>query len=493
MAKDIPADDVVLCIIGRMLESVSANLDDKSRPKKEQLLDFIRDGVGKLGLFVVGCTDAETGSRFRKDEVFRNDLLGRIRQKVISLKPSLLNPRRVRKLVAVAGEYPASAVRQDSDLWAARIISQLPESLVDSLPLIELRYLHDRVRGRFQERASRTTSLEELDRLYLFILRELDQTPDLSIFLRRTFELAKSIKNVSDLTAYYSLLSVRIIPALEKMEQSPAKDQLLIMIKDKSGTFDLEASELEFRKRAMGIADDLMKDTGDFDQLLELRFFFGQIGERVSTGLFSRKAGEIVRDMNMKADGYRLLGNITPDELDIRGLTEIIPAVFARSEQIVNEGPVQFLDRLMRFYLKVAVPFFRELKKHPEKQPVVMQNFKRQVGLLNVYRNFDHLLETIQRKLVLAITGPRMLKKNPKKILSYLSHLPPEYYPEKVMQELRKIIREKGVEYEFRPIDVLRLLAVYPDPEEEEGKILEKSNPAREYIDKMYREEKRKP
>ena len=442
---------------------------------------------------MVSCTDAETGARFRKDEAFRGELLGKLRQKVISLKPSLINPRRARKLVGEASEYPASAVRQDSDLWAARIISQLPEGLIESVPLIELRHLHGWVRDRFQARAAKTGSLEELDRLYMFILRELDETPDLSIFLRRTFELAKTIKNVGDLTAYYSLLSIRIIPALEKMNQSPAKDQYLMMIKEKSGTFDLEASEMEFRRRAMGIADDLMKDSGDFDQLLELRFFFEQIGERSNTEIFSRKAGEIVRDMNMKADGYRLLGNINPEELDLRGLTEIVPAVFARSEQIVNEGPVQFLDRLIRFYLRVAVPFFKELRKHPEKQPVVMQNFKRQVGLLNVYRDFDHLLETIQRKLVLAITGPRMLQHNPEKILSYLSHLPPEYYPDKVMQELRKILREKGVDYEFAAIDVLRLLAVYPDPEEEEGKILERSNPAKEYIDKMYREEKRKP
>jgi len=100
--------------------------------------------------------------------------------------------------------------------------------------------------------------------------------------------------------------------------------------------------------------------------------------------------------------------------------------------------------------------------------PRCIHNFKRQVSLLNIYRDLDHLAEVFQRKMVLAICNPGMLKDRPDKIMGRLTRLPPELFPPEAMKVLRRMIRERGTESRFTAADVLTLLASYPPPESDE-------------------------
>ncbi|MFH1069178.1 MAG: hypothetical protein V1794_06095, partial [Candidatus Glassbacteria bacterium] len=267
---------------------------------------------------------------------------------------------------------------------------------------------------------------------------------------------------------YYRLLGMRLPATLERLEPSPDKDKVLVAIKEATGVQDAPSLKLHVKKMAMARADELMKEASNYQDLLELRFFFSQIGERSNRKLFSRKTGELARKINVRAEGYDLLGKLSMDELDDDGLLELVPAVIGRAEQFVLGAPQRFLVRLMKFYLETACPLLRRLKSEPERVPRLIQNFKRQVGLLNLYRNLDHLAQTMQRKMVLAICGPEMLAKAPDKILSFLTRLPPEFYPPKVMEVIRGMVRRKGAGYRFTAGDALVIFAAYPPAEEEE-------------------------
>jgi len=224
-----------------------------------------------------------------------------------------------------------------------------------------------------------------------------------------------------------------------------------------------------FKKEAMAKADKLMEEAASYDERFELRFFFSQIGERSNKKLLSKKTGELARSLNIRAEGYLLLDRLKEGELDDDGLIELVPAVIGKAETFVMNAPLRFLNRLMKFYLKTACPLLRRLKNEPEKVPRLIQNFKRQVGLLNIYRDLDHLGQVMQRKMVLAICGPQMLATVPDRVLGYLTRLPPEFYPPKVMTVLRGMVREKSSGYRFTTADVLQILAAYPPAEEEEG------------------------
>ena len=268
--------------------------------------------------------------------------------------------------------------------------------------------------------------------------------------------------------AYYRLLAQRVAGTLISLPPSAEKDRTLLALKEMTGLQDPKSMRLYFKKEAMGRADKLMEAAASYEDLFELRFFFSQIGERSNRKLLSQKTGELARSLNVRTDGYLLLDRLKEGELDENGLIELVPAVLAKAERFVLNAPLRFLNRLMKFYLETAVPLLRRLKNEPEKVPRLIQNFKRQVGLLNIYRDLDHLAEVMQRKMVLAICNPQMLETASDYIFSYLTRLPPEYYPPKVMQVLRNMVREKGSGDRFTPMDVLLILAAYPPPEEEE-------------------------
>ncbi|MBN2289943.1 MAG: hypothetical protein JXQ83_11475 [Candidatus Glassbacteria bacterium] len=476
-------------VIAEMLADLCRGREADSRPTKDELLQYLTSRAGKLSLFFMRHLPAEQVIKSRKDPAFQKGLLSELRREIIELKPPLLNPLRVDRLTGVALEYPAGEVRKDPDLWAARVMVELPPELRHKQPLVAMRLLLAEVKDSFERVAATTGSLPELDRAYGFIERELNLTPRVEIFVRRAWDLAPKAADAGAITALYRLLVMRIIATLRELPASNEKDLALGELKKLTGTFDLDELESIFKKKAMTLADEMMKETGRYEDLLELRFFFGQIGERSNRKLLSQKTGELVRKMDMRTRGHRLLTSLDTGELDEDSLIKVVPTVMAKAEMFVMTGPPAFLDLLMDFYLKTAAPLLRELKNKPEKVPRLIQNFKRQVGLLNVYHGLDHLAQTIQRKMVLAICGPKMLASAPEKILRYLTRLPPEFYPDKVMQALRAMIREKGVNARFTTGDALKLLSFYPPAQEEEAEAEKALDPrfAKEFFSLEYK------
>jgi hypothetical protein len=458
----------LLLVISHMLADLCRDRETESRPTKDDLLQYLSSKAGKLNLFFMRHLPPEQVARIRREPEFQKGLLFELRGEIIALKPPLLNPVRVKRLSAEALGLPVSEARKDPDLWAARLTALLPPELKRGLPLVSMRLLLSTVRDFFEHIAKTTGSLEELDNAYGFIERELDVAPRVELFARRAYDLAPQARDTGSITSLYRLLAMRIIAALRDTPASREKDVTLSALKELTGTFDLDSLEHMFKKKAMTLADEKMKDTKNYEDLLELRFFFNQIGERSNSKLLSSKTGELVREMDISSKGYRLLTSLDTGELDQDSLIKVVPALLGKVEAFVMQGPLVYLDLMLKFYLETAAPLLRELKNKPEKVPRLIQNFKRQVGLLNIYRDLDHLTMTIQRKIVLAICGPKMLAEAPEKIMGYLTRLPPEFYPPKVMQALRGMIREKGVEARFTTGDALKLISFYPPAEEEE-------------------------
>ena len=464
----------LLSVVNHMLDDLCRDREPEDRPSKDELLQYLSSRAGKLNLFFMRQLSPEQVARIRRDPAFQKNLLSDLRKLIIELKPPLLNPLRVQRLSATAMEYSAGEVRKDPDLWAARVVAQLPAEFKQNLPLVAMRLLLDTIRDYFESTADVTGSLQDLDQAYGFIERELNITPRIEIFVRRAYDLAPmAARDAGAITALYRLLAGRVVSTLRRLPASPGKDVALGVLKELAGTFDLDALEGTFKKMAMTLADEMMKDTQSYEDLLELRFFFNQIGERSNRKLLSKKTGELVREMDMRSKGYRLLTSLDTSELDQDSLIKVVPAVLGKVEAFVMEEPLVYLDLLMNFYLKTAAPLLRDLKNKPDKVPRLIQNFKRQVGLLNIYRDLEHLAQTIQRKIVLTICGPKMLAQAPEKILGYLTRLPPEFYPPEVMQALRMMIREKGLKSRFTTGDALKLLSFYPPAEEEEEKPVE--------------------
>ncbi len=465
----LPGNDILLGVVEQMLREVARELPRGEQPRKDALLGMLSSGEKKLNLFFIKLLPRETITTLRRDSVWRGKLYSALRNAIVALKPPLLSPLTVRRLVPEASGWPMAEVRKDPDLWAARIISALPRKPDRPLPLVSLRALIDELQPMMEARLRQVESIEQLDSLYLFIERELAATPAADRFVLRALELfGTESEDPGEVIAAYRLLAMRVPDTLERLEPSVEKDKKLVVIKEAVGFQSPTELRLEFKKRTMARGDELMKAAGTFEELLELRFFFDQIGERSNKGLLSRKAGELARGMNVRAQGYELLGKLSMEELDEDGLLELVPAVMSRAEIFVINAPRKFLRRLMKFYLETAVPLLRAMKNKPEKVPRLIQNFKRQVGLLNNYSGLDELALTIQRKMVLAVCGPQMLEEAPEKILSYLTHLPPEFYPPEVMNVIRGIVRENGAGYCFTTGDVLRILTMYPPAEGEE-------------------------
>ncbi len=463
----LPSREILLLIVEGLLEDLAAGRTPERRPRKEELLALLAGGSQRLNLHLLRRLDRDRLTAFRREDSFRQGLLGALRELVISLHQPLLMPPRVRQLLPQVSQHTLAELRRDPELWAARALALLPFEIPGHLPLADLRLLLEVLRAAAERQAPQARSLAELDALYLYLERELMATPALELFLRRALVLAEQPGDPGELAAFYRLLGMRLPRTLARLEQSKEKDRVLLALKEVAGSMEPKGVELWARKTVMKKADELMKRSARFEELFELRFFFSQIGERSDRGLLSRKTGELARTADMRAMGYELLSRLKPGELDEDGLLELVPAVLARSELMVLEAPRRHLDRLIGFYLDTACPFLRSLKDKPEKVPRLIQNFKRQVGLLNLYRDLPHLCETMQRKLVLAICGPRMLRESPELILSWLTRLPPEFYPAAVMKTLRAMIRAKGPGYRFTAGDVLVLIAAYPSAEED--------------------------
>jgi len=455
-------------VLEQMLEDLAREKGAQERPTKDDLLAYLKSGSKKLNLYFIRSLSPDAVSALRREPSFSGKLFAALREVIISLHMPLVNPQRARSLVREAGLYPIAEVRKDPDLWAARVLAELPVKLDTPLSLVDLRLLLPQVQQQLEAKVPQATSIEELDSIYGYIERTLDSAPEIESFARRTLELIDKTCDPGEVVAYYRLMGQRITGTLSKLPPSAEKDKTLLALKEMTGLQDPDSLKLFFKKEAMAKADELMERAGSYEELFELRFFFSQIGERSNKKLLSKKTGELARTMNIRADGYLLLDRLKDGELDENGLIELVPAVIGKAETFVMNAPLRFLDRLMKFYLETACPLLRRLKNEPEKVPLLIQNFKRQVGLLNIYRDLDHLAEVMQRKMVLAICGPRMLETASDKILTCLTRLPPEYYPPKVMQVLRNMVREKGSGYRFTTTDVLRLLAAYPPPEEEE-------------------------
>ncbi|MEA2063254.1 MAG: hypothetical protein U9P14_06130 [Gemmatimonadota bacterium] len=461
----------LLRVAGEILAEICRSREEeKGRPDKEDLIEYLSARPGRLNLIFLRLLSTGQLAALRRDPEFRKEVMGSLRKVIIGLQPPLLNPGRVEKFLSEAFEYAASEARKDPDLWAARIVALCPGELEagEKMPFVTMRLLIDNVRNLFEDKVKKSGSLEEIDRAYVFIERELNVAPAVEVFARRAYGLAPKAADTGSITALYRLLAVRIITSLRTLPPSEEKDYTLLALKDLAGTMDLDDLEHAFKKKAMVLADEIMKKTADYEDILELRFFFDQIGERSNKELLSRKTGELTRTLNMRTEGYRLLTKFNPRELDQDSLIELVPTVMAKCEMFVMAGPPSHLNLLMRFYLETACPLFRELKNKPDRVPRLIQNFKRQVGLMNVYRDLAHLTEVIQRKMVLAICGPRMLATRPESILRDLTRLPPEFYPPAVMKTLREIIREKGPGALFTAADALKLLSFYPPMEEEE-------------------------
>jgi len=458
----------LMAVLEHMLDDLAREGSTQERPTKDDLLAYLKSGSKKLNLYFIRNLSPEAVSTFRRDPTFSKKLFAALRELIISLHRPLLNPLRVRSLVQEAGLYPMAEVRKDPDLWAARALADLPVKLDIPLPLVDLRLFLPLIQYQLEARVPKAGSIEELDSIYGYIERVLDGRPKIEFFALRTFDLFEKTSDPGEVVAYYRLMVKRIVETLTRLPQSGEKDETLLVLKNMTGHQDLNSLEFLFKKEAMAKADEMMEGAESYEELFELRFFFSQIGERSNKKLLSKKTGELARSLNIRADGYLLLERLKEGELDENGLIELVPAVIGKAETFVMNAPLRFLDRLMKFYLETACPLLHRLKNEPEKVPRLIQNFKRQVGLLNVYRGLDHLAEVMQRKMVLAICSPRMLKTASDKILSCLTRLPPEFYPPKVMQVLRNMVREKGSGYRFTTADALRILAAYPPPEEEE-------------------------
>lgn len=468
----VPRGDDLLGVVEQMLAEICRELPEGQRPDKDALLGMLGSGGQKLNLFFIKHLPREAVTALRRDSAWREGLYSALRQTIISLNPPLLDPLRVRRLVPEASAWPMAEVRKDPDLWAARIIAAMPVPPTVALPFVSVRGLIARLQPALESRLSSVDDIEMLDAIYLFIERELASVPPVDRFVLRALEIyGRESADPGEVIAAYRLLAMRVPDTLEQLESSAGKDKMLLAIKEAVGHQDPEDLRLEFKKRTMGRADELMKKAGDFDALLELRFFFDQIGERSNRKLLSKRTGELARGMNVRAEGYELLGKLDMEELDEDGLLELVPAVMGKAESFVLAAPQRFLRRLMKFYLETAVPFLRSMRNKPERVPRLIQNFKRQVGLMNVYEDLEELTQTIQRKMVLAICGPQMLAQAPDKILSCLTRLPPEFYPPEVMAVIRDMVREYGSGHEFTTADVLRIMATYPpaEAEEEEG------------------------
>ncbi len=498
MSKDstlpLPGNDILLGVVEQMLAVTARELPKGARPEKKELLAMLSAGEQKLNLFFIKLLPHEAVTTLRRDSAWRAGLYSALRGAIVALKPPLLDPLTVRRLVPEASGWPMAEVRQEPELWAARIIAAMPHKPSTPLPLVSLRQLISELLPMMEARLPCLKSIEELDSLYLYIERELAATPQVDRFVLRALELfGRESDEPGEVIAAYRLLAMRVPDTLERLEPSAEKDKMLVAIKEATGFQSPEKLRFEFKKRTMARADELMKKAGNFDELLELRFFFDQIGERSNKGLLSRKAGELARGMNVRAQGYELLGKLSMEELDEDGLLELVPAVMGKAEIFVLGAPRKFLRRLMKFYLETAVPLLRSLKNKPEKVPRLIQNFKRQVGLLNHYADLEELAMTIQRKMVLAVCCPQMLAEAPDRILSYLTHLPPEFYPPAVMKVIREMVREYGVGYCFTTGDVLRVLAVYPPPEGEEEEEQEQGGSSAEDIERLMRFKQGRP
>ncbi|HUU26239.1 MAG TPA: hypothetical protein VM123_00370 [archaeon] len=464
-----PSKKALMSVVEEMLANLFRERSPEAkRPTKDDLLAYLKSGSRKLNLYFLRHLSAGEITSLRKDPVYQEKLFSALRNLIISLHQPLLNPQRVKSLIREASTYPTSEAHKDPELWAARLLKSMPVKLDIHLPLVDLRYLIALMQRSFEARIHEAINLEELDSTYVYIERELALTPRIEIYLKRSLELAGRINDPGELSAYYRLLSLRIPETLTKLPPSAEKDKTLLEIKELTGLQDPVALRLMFKKNAMKKADELMKNAKGYNDLFELRFFFSQIGERSNKKLLSKKTGELARKVNIRSQGYQLMAKLDTGELDEDGLLELVPAIIAKAEVFVQGAPLRYLELLIGFYLETVYPLLRSLKSEPEKVPRLMQNFKRQVGLLNVYRDLDHLAQVMQRKMVLAICGPQMLAKAPEKIMSCLTRLPPEFYPPKVMQALRGMIREKGTGYRFTTADVLRIFAAYPPPEGEE-------------------------
>ena len=462
-----PSPKALMTVVEGMLIDLGQGREPGKRVTKEDLLGYLKSGSRKLNLHFLRTLSKDEISLLRRDPAFQEKLYSALRELIISLHQPLLAPARVKSLIREAATYPVNEVRRDPDLWAARLLAFLPAGVQLPLPLVDLRYILALTRKSLESRVPAAKSLDELDNYYLYIERELGLTPGIEIFINKALELSENIRDPGDIVAFYRLLSLRIPETLKELPLSPEKDRILLAIKALTGFQEAEALATEFKKRTMKKADELMKNARSYTDLYELRFFFSQIGERSNRKLLSRKAGELARSVNIRAQGYDILTRFDHQELEEDGLLNLVPAIMARAEIFVLNAPLRYLELLMDFYLETVCPFLRRLKNEPEKVPRLIQNFKRQVGLLNIYRDLDHLAQVMQRKMVLAICGPQMLAKAPERILSCLTRLPPEFYPPKVMQALRTMIRTKGSGYRFTTGDVLLLLAAYPPPEEE--------------------------
>jgi hypothetical protein len=465
----LPDRYILLGVVEQMLCEIARELPRGEQPRKDDLLAMLSAGERKLNLFFIKLLTREEVTTLRRDSAWRGKLYSALRGAIVSLKAPLLSPQTVRRLVPEASGWPMAEVRTDPDLWAARIIATLPHKPDKPLPLVSLRELISALLPMMEARLPQLESIELLDTLYVYIERELASTPQVDRFVLRALELfGRESEEPGEVIAAYRLLAMRVPDTLERLEPSAEKDKRLVAIKEAVGFQSPDKLRFEFKKRTMARGDELMKAAGNFEELLELRFFFDQIGERSNKGLLSRKAGELARGMNVRAQGYELLGKLCMEELDEDGLLELVPAMMGKAESFVLGAPRKFLRRLMKFYLETAVPLLRSLKSKPEKVPRLIQNFKRQVGLLNNYGGLDDLVLTIQRKMVLAICGPQMLAEAPDRILSYLTHLPPEFYPPEVMNVIREMVRERGEGYCFTTGDVLCILGAYPPAEDEE-------------------------
>lgn len=457
----------VSAVLEEILCEVCRTRGPEDRPTRDHLLEYLNSGDKRLNLFLLKHLPPEQVALLRRNAEFQNRLHDALRREVIALKPPLLIPQRVRSLGGEAAQTPLAEARRDPDLRAARLLARLPLP-IEIPPLLTLRDMAERCHASLEARIPEIASLETLDSVFGFILRELDREPLLEPFVRRALALAGSVRHAGEVAAFHHLMAVRIPERLEKLAASPEKDKILLLFREEAGTMDPAALRLEFGRRAMRMADSLMDRTSNYDELLELRFFFNQIGERANRKLLSAKTGKIVRGLDFKSQGYRLLSSLDAAELDDDSLIEVVPVVLARAEQFVLGAPLRYLDLLLRFYLKTAVPLLRRLKENQDLVPRLIQNFKRQVGLLNIYRDLDHLAEVFQRKMVLAICNPGMLKDRPDKIMGRLTRLPPELFPPEAMKVLRRMIRERGTESRFTAADVLTLLASYPPPESDE-------------------------
>jgi len=464
-------------VLEDVLVELCRSAGDTARPTKDSLLEYLGSGQKRLNLILLRRLPPEQVNLLRRSPEFQVRLQEALRREVLQLKPPLLNPARVRALAASVAQATLAEARRDPDLWAARLLGRLPVP-IETPPLLALRDLAERCQVTLEARLSELNRMEELDAVFGFIQRELERTPSLEPFLHRALALADTVHDPGALTAYHHLLAVRVPGLLEHLAPSPEKDRALLVLREAAGTMDPDALRLEFARRALRLADSLMDATSDYEDLLELRFFFNQIGERANRKLLSKKTGRVVRESDFKTQGYRLLSSLDAAELEDESLIEVVPVVLAHAERFVLGAPLRYLDLLMKFYLKTAVPLVRRLRENQNLTPRLIQNFKRQVGLLNLYRDLEHLAEVFQRKMVLAICNPGMLKDYPERVLGYLTRLPPEFFPPSVMAALRRMIRERGTGSRFTAVDVLALLSVYPPPESEEETGPVKTTPA---------------